>query len=641
MGGLNQSVTTIFKSKDQTSQAFKKMSKRADMFGEASARAFKRANLGATSFKSVAKGILAAGAVQKGLGAIEAGVAAAGAGFVDFDDSITAATARFKDVQSGASNAADVMQQLRKTARATGADTQFTAAQMGQGLDFFARAGFKSAEAMAVLRSQVDLSTATGEEFARVADISSDLLGAMGMNSDDSATKIANLKNMNNLLAVAVNSANVTMEDLFETLKIAGPIATAAGESQETLIAMTAALGSAGIKGSMGATALKNAYIRLLDTTPEVDKALAKIGLSTESFVDKSGKMKTMVDIMKLLGKSTEKLGQAEQLKFFSMVFGKQAVAGATNLSKSLGEVDKIMTAMQDKNAMKKIADQMRTSLGPRIDILKSGLMELAFKVFTAFESRGKSALGTITTAVQDFNPQPIIDGLEKTISIVSDVIDFFKKTKEALSPFSGAIMTLVGAFYAYNTAIKIVAAGQAILNAVMLANPIGLIVAGVAALAAGAVFLYQNWDKVVETFKNVTSWFSALLDNPFIAGAAVLFAWPIAIPALIIKHWTPLVDFFAGIFNSITDVIKIAGRWVGFDMGKTTGEIETANTARRGSELSRAAGQTRTPPNKVQVDARQQVNFQGRIDINGAPAGSKAKTIQGPPGLNMALMGT
>ena len=476
--GIMQAVTTVFKSKDNTSKSFNTMSKNAKKFGETSSRAFNKASKSASNFGTITKGILTAGAVQKGLGAMTAGLSAASAEFVSFDDSITAAAARFKDVAAGTEQAAKVMQQLRKAARDAGKQTQFSAAAAAQGLDFFARAGFKSNEAMSVLTNQIDLATAVGEDFARVADISSDLLGALGLNADNSAKKIANLKRMNNFLAVATNSANVTMEDLFETLKIAGPIATAAGESTQKVIAMAAALGSAGIKGSMGATALKNAYIRLLDTTPKVEKALAGVGLSAASFIDQSGKMKSMTKIMETLGKSTKDLGKAEQLKFFSVIFGKQAVAGATNLSKSLSGVDKILKSMEDKDAMKKIADQMRTSLGPRLDILKSGLIELSFKVFTAFEKQGKTALDTITKAVQNFDVQPIIDGIQTAINVIKTITSI-------LAPFTGAIKVAIGAWAAYAIVTKSAAIAQGALNLVMSASPIGLIITGVTALAA------------------------------------------------------------------------------------------------------------------------------------------------------------
>ena len=128
------------------------------------------------------------------------------------------------------------------------------------------------------------MQTVAEADFNRTADISSDLLGALGKNADDSATKIQNLKDINRALGITANSANVDLEDLFETLKVAGPIATAAGEGMHELFAITGALGGAGIKGSMGATALKNAYIRLAAPTTKVSEALEKLKLSQKDF---------------------------------------------------------------------------------------------------------------------------------------------------------------------------------------------------------------------------------------------------------------------------------------------------------------------------------------------------------------------
>ena len=64
-----------------------------------------------------------------------------------------------------------------------------------------------------------------------------------------------------------------------------------------------------------------------------------------------------------------------------------------------------------------------------------------------------------------------------------------------------GATLAHAGAIGAWTLATKVAAAGQWLLNAALLANPIGLVVAGVALLVGGAVLLWRTWKPVMDWF--------------------------------------------------------------------------------------------------------------------------------------------
>ncbi len=55
--------------------------------------------------------------------------------------------------------------------------------------------------------------------------------------------------------------------------------------------------------------------------------------------------------------------------------------------------------------------------------------------------------------------------------------------------------------------------AAQWLLNAAMNANPIGLLIAGVAALAAGVYYLWKNWDDVCAILSKAWDWFKSLFS--------------------------------------------------------------------------------------------------------------------------------
>lgn len=92
-------------------------------------------------------------------------------------------------------------------------------------------------------------------------------------------------------------------------------------------------------------------------------------------------------------------------------------------------------------------------------------------------------------------------------------------------------------AMIASTVAMKAAAAAQWLLNAAMTANPIGLIIAGVAALIAIVVLLVKNWDKVKDALQKV---------------------WE-AVKGVFGK----IGDFFAGVFDKIKAPFVVAINWV------------------------------------------------------------------------------
>jgi TP901 family phage tail tape measure protein len=657
----------MFKGVDHMSPIFNKMGKSSLGFG------------------AVLKGVLGAQIIQKGIMLLTSGIKNASDQFVIFDQTIVGAASRFKDLEVGTDKTNQVMIELKKTARDIGAQTQFTSVQAAEGLNFFAKAGFTSAEAMSVLKSQVDLATVAEQDFSTTADITSDLLGSFGLNASNSAKKIENLKRLTNSLGLATNMANVDLNDLFESLKISAPVATAAGESMNTIISMTAALGSAGIKGSMGATAVKNAYLFLSQNSAKVKKSLASVGLSLEDFVDQKTGALNMTKALRMIGAASDKLGKPEQLALFGKIFGREAVAGAINLSKSLQDVAAINSVLGSGKSITDIADQIRGGLGMQIEIIKSGLLELGFQFIETFEGDARAALSYLIKAVSTFDMKKITDGIKKVISIfktfekpVRNIIDkvlFLGKTiwdiligslKNLLKPVGGVngglnilagILSFVSGFIsAFASGIQFlspllkilipIAAGVTaavwLLNIAMSANPISLIIIGVAALIAGIGLLIQNFDTVKKVVFNVFGAIGKFFTDVFGAIGNIfvdfyetkikpivdIFLFLSEIVGGVLKSafdglWSFIKPIVDGIGKFITDVGGFFGK-----IGKGVGDFFTGKKEKES-------------PNQIDAQTRQRSQWEGSLNINGAPAGSTFdQKSKGAPPLKYALLG-
>ncbi len=511
-------VSTSFKAKDKMTKGFKAMGRGAKKFAATAVASFKRATRAASTFKSVTGGILAAGAISRGLRVLTGGIGSVVTQFIAFDKAALGATVRFTDIGPKAADFNEQLKKIEKSARDAGATTQFTAAQAAEALNFLAKAGFTSTEAMLGLESMINLSIATGEDFNSVADQSSDLLGSFGLAANDAATKIKNLNRLNDVLVKTSNSANVTMETMFDTMKIAAPIGTNLGISLEETAAVVGVLGASGIKGSQAATALKNAFLNLTTGKSKVVGMLKEIGAEIKT--DTKGNF-LFTDTLDEITKKTKGMGKLKRIKVFEQIFGKFAIAGALNLGNAIDKIKDLEKALKAAGGESKLtAEIMSRSLEAKLLVLTSTATEFGFKILEVFRGDAKGGIDELTASIRDFDPAPIITAIE-------DIITTFK----VLAP--------------------------------------------------------------------------------------------------IVK----------GVFDFISTLAKITG--------VVAAEIFTfieggsAGGAISGPVFGEDFEQERVPPNQEEAAARQEVNFQGRIDLNGFPPGTTTETnTTGAPDIDMAILG-
>jgi len=385
------------------------------------------------------------------------------------------------------------MKLLSDQAKQLGASTSFSATQAAEGQLFLAKAGFKTNEILSAMKPLLDLASASQTDLGRASDITSDLLGAFGMKADETGR-------LADVLAAATSSANVDMETLFETLKVAAPIGVAAGQSMESMVSATALLGNVGIKGSNAGTALKNALTNLASPAANGAKILKELGIKVE---DASGQMLPLQDIMFNLGKGARTLSQAKQIKVFSGIFGKEAMAGAINLEKAInsGDFAKMLQNLENaEGAAAKMARIRMESTQGSITQLMSAVEGLAI----TFGSFLAPALRNIAQAIAGLSgpSQTFLEENESMIKVAGIFAGVLLTAKAASLAFAAGMWLASPAI----TALKLAIAGAKLVmiafNFVVSANPIGAIIIAIAAVVTGAILLVKHWDKVIESFQ-------------------------------------------------------------------------------------------------------------------------------------------
>ena len=629
-------VSNKFTAKDGVTKTFGNMGKGADRFGKRSSRAFRDASRSASRFQDITKGILTANIIQKGFGRISEGISTVTGEFLDFDQAVISASAKFKGLNLATQEGQKVLLDLKKTARGVGAATQFSAGQAAQGLDFLAMAGFNAQQAMAALPGVVDLATVANVDLGRATDIASDSLGAFGLMTKDATQLQKNFTRINDVMALTMSRTNTNMEDMFEAVKKGAPDFTKAGQSLESFSALLGVMANAGKKGSEAGTTLRNIMLRLADPTKEARKAIKTIGIET---ADASGNFRDIVDILADIEKGTKGMGEVQKTAALSTIFGARAVGGINILlTEGSKKIRDFRSELEGSaGASKKMADIMRTSLTNRLKSLSSAAIEFGFKFFTAFEKQAGGAIDKLTEAIRTFDPTPIINGLKTAM-------EFAKGLFNAVQPFIPALPVIIGGFLAYGAALKGLAIGQAvigfitflttlksmtavwgILNAVMAANPLGAIITGITAVVALMVVLEKKfgaltklWEGIKGAGRAIGGFFNPRQNRQFQERVEKFKASKIG------------MDGGAG--------GKLALPEIGMD-GGARGKLALPKIGM--GEGIREIREERRAPNKEEVEAKQKIAFNGRLDIAGAPEGSTVSSDgAGAPPLDLNLMG-
>ena len=120
-----------------------------------------------------------------------------------------------------------------------------------------------------------------------------------------------------------------------------------------------------------------------------------------------------------------------------------------------------------------------------------------------------------------------------KILPVLTSGLKFLNENMGAIITTFAAITAAVVAYMAVTkgaiAVTTVMTAAQAALNAVLLLNPIGLIVAGIAALVVAGIALYKNWDVVSAKLASIwegMKYYSALAWENIKIGALTAIKW-------------------------------------------------------------------------------------------------------------------
>lgn len=260
----------------------------------------------------------------------------------------------------------------------------------------FARQGFNAADASKMLTPAMSLAAGTATDLAVVS-------GGLGNAMKIFADQGLQAGNAADILAKAQGQANTTVQDLLDSMTVAGPIVDSVGWSMKDLAVITDVFGDAGISGSEGATALKTGLARLASPADDATAVMKRLGIE---IFNTDGTMKNFTSVQKQLHTAFAGLTQEEQLQAAATLFGKNQMAKWMTLIKASPEtVDKYSSALDNcTGSAEEMANALLSGPGGAIEKLKSSLDVLSYTLGDIVGNNIQPFIEDITEIVDKFN---------------------------------------------------------------------------------------------------------------------------------------------------------------------------------------------------------------------------------------------
>lgn len=327
------------------------------------------------------------------------------------------------------------------------------------------------------------------------------------------------------------------MQKASKTLEASGKKMQKVGKNLSKYVtAPLLAVGAAAVKVAADTEGVKNAFNRLnkpgllnnlraATNNTVSDLELMKAAVQAKNFDIPLSQLGTLLEFANRRAKDT---GQSVDYLVNSIVTGigrksplilDNLGISATALKDKLGGVSAASSSIAEvTEAVGSIARAELLKMGTDVGTTKDGFNQLKASLSNA----GAEIGALINTALK-----PFIDTLVDGIKWFNGLDDSTKKLGITLAAiFAATGPLLVGLGYVTSTLIPLMLAGFSSMAGLIgaLVSPVGLVIAAVAALAAGILYVYDNWDAISERISDIGWWRNTLIDmanlfiqfNPF-----------------------------------------------------------------------------------------------------------------------------
>lgn len=406
----------------------------AGLYQKAKAMDWEKVNSGLNKFGAVAIGGLA------GIGAIAGSSLSA---FADLEDQV-----RRNKAIMGATAAEENM--LMAQTRELGRSTRFTAQEVAQAQMYQAMAGMKTNEVLEMTPKLLKLSIASGEDLASTSDILTDNLTAFGL-------KLQDADHFMDVMAATANNTNTSIAGLGEAYKYVASTSRSF-ESMEEVNIILGTLANNSIKGGQAGRLLGGIYTRLAKATPDMEKAMKKVGIS---LYDNKGKFKGLRKIIDEMKPVLARMTEEQRNYFLATIAGTEGMrVFSVLLGTTKEDMEKTENAIKNANgATDKFTKEMSGDTKDKIAQFKSAVEDLRISIGEGLAPTAVDFINKFTSKMAELNSKGTFDTqnveayFNRIFSLTAEAIKGFAALKVAAMAeniFPGAGKYVIGSYAAY-----------------------------------------------------------------------------------------------------------------------------------------------------------------------------------------------
>lgn len=293
-----------------------------------------------------------------------------GTDFIDMMTTVGAISGATEDQMSG----------LSETAQTLGLRTMFRSMDIASGMKYLAMAGNDANQIQEMISGAAMMANATGMELGGkggTADLLTNIMRTFKLEGQQAADMVGDQ------LTKAALSSNVSMTDLAESIKYSAASMITLKQQLPQVAAMIGTLGNAGIQGSMAGTSIRNMadYLTQSITNPNFKgaKALAKLGLGKQDFVDANGDLQDFAVILEKIGTATQGLSTVDQNAVFKSIFGVRGMRAAVAIMRDTEGYFDLLNKIQNNSAgfAEEVVRRRMNTFAGKIEMVQSAAENL------------------------------------------------------------------------------------------------------------------------------------------------------------------------------------------------------------------------------------------------------------------------
>ena len=372
---------------------------------------------------------------------------------------------------------------LREYAQEMGAHTKFSAIESAEALNYMALAGYDTQKSMEMLPPVLSLAAAGNMELATASDMVTDASSALGLSQEQTLEMV-------DQMAMAASKSNTSVQQLGDAmLRVGGTAKVMRGGTTE-ISTVLGLLADNGTKGAEAGTALRNILMSIQGG--KFEKTFGAMGISA---YDAEGNLRSLKDVFMDMGEAMEGMTDEEKTDIISKTFNARDLKNVNALLGTSAERwDQLSAAIEDsEGSAEKMADTQLDNLAGDITLLKSAFEGLKISVSDKLTPAFRVLVQFLTWCIDHASTLgPIILGLATAFGVFAVAINI-----------GNIIKSVTTAFAAF--------------NAVLLANPIGIVVALIAGLVVAITLLWKNNEdfrnKVISIWETIKSSISTIVS--------------------------------------------------------------------------------------------------------------------------------